>query len=49
MLDLISLFWLADIMNLPFMAIFDTTYPLNGVFWFLGWILIATNNAYVKK
>lgn len=32
MLDLISLFWLADIMNLPFMAMFDTVYELNEVF-----------------
>lgn len=41
MTELIGLFWLADIMNLPFMAMFDTEYTLNGMFWFLGWILIA--------
>lgn len=44
MTELIGLFWLADIMNLPFMAQFDSEYPLNGVFWFLGWVLIAFIN-----
>lgn len=38
--ELIALFWLADIMDLPFMEMFDTTYPLNGAFWFFGWMLI---------
>lgn len=32
---LFSVFWIMDIMNLPFMEIFDTTYPLNGGFYFL--------------
>lgn len=31
----ILVFWLMDIMNMPFMEVFDTTYPLNGLFWFL--------------
>lgn len=44
MTELIGLFWLADIMNLPFMTQFDTTYPLNGVFWFCGWLLILFIN-----
>ena len=29
------IFWILDICNMPFMGIFDTTYPLNGLFWFL--------------
>lgn len=36
MRELIVIFWIMDILNLPFMEIFDTTYPLNGVFWFLA-------------
>ena len=40
MVELIGLFWIADIMNLPFMEMFDTVYALNGLFWFLGWIWI---------
>lgn len=36
-------FWLMDILNMPFMEMFDTTYPLNGVFWF-GMLLISLAN-----
>ena len=45
MIELIGLFWIADILNLPFMEMFDTTYPLNGLFWFLGWFFIAMINS----
>lgn len=31
----IIIFWIMDICNMPFMEIFDTTYPLNEAFWFL--------------
>lgn len=41
MTELIALFWIADVMNLPFMKIFDTTYALNGWFWFWGWLMIV--------
>lgn len=44
MVNLIGLFWIADLMNLPFMKMFDTTYPLNGMFWFLGWFFIFAFN-----
>lgn len=45
MVELIGLFWIADIMNLPFMEMFDTVYALNGLFWFLGWMLIIIMNS----
>ena len=45
MVELIALFWIADVMNLPFMDIFDTVYALNGVFWFFGWMLISAINS----
>lgn len=32
-------FWIMDICNMPFMEKFDTTYPLNALFWFLVWLL----------
>lgn len=32
---LITAFWIFDIMNLPFMEMFDTTYPINFWEWFL--------------
>ena len=44
---LINMFWLADVMNLPFMEMFDTAYPLNGLFWFLTFLICYTPN-YVK-
>lgn len=31
----IIIFWILDICNLPFMAMFDTTYPINDIEWFL--------------
>lgn len=31
----LTIFWILDILNMPFMEIFDTTYPLNGLFWIL--------------
>lgn len=31
----IIIFWILDILNMPFMEMFDTTYPLNELFWFL--------------
>ena len=27
------IFWILDILNLGFMEMFDTTYPLNTLFW----------------
>lgn len=31
----ITIFWICDILNMPFMQMFDTTYPINGLAWFL--------------
>ena len=36
---LIVAFWVADIMNLPFMEMFDTDYPLNFWFYFVVFFL----------
>ena len=36
----ILIFWILDITNMPFMEIFDTTYPLNEEFWALIWIFV---------
>ncbi len=33
--NLIIAFWIMDICNMPFMEMFDTTYPLNTMFWML--------------
>ena len=37
---LILIFWLLDITNMPFMKMFDTTYPMNTLFWGLTWIFV---------
>ena len=37
----ITMFWIMDIINLPFMQMFDTTYELNEVFWILVSIFIG--------
>ena len=33
-ISILSIFWLFDVMNMPFMQIFDTDYPVNGWVWF---------------
>lgn len=33
-------FWILDILNMPFMEKFDTTYPLNTLFWILIFVLV---------
>ena len=45
---IVSVFWLLDICNMPFMEIFDTTYPLNTLFWFLFWALSSFKLTYEK-
>ena len=46
--SLLTIFWIFDILNLPFMQIFDTTYPINTVEWILIWILIPSVDTTVK-
>lgn len=37
---LILIFWILDITDMPFMEMFDTTYPMNTLFWWLIWIFV---------
>ena len=37
----VTVFWILDICNMPFMEIFDTVYPLNGLFYLLFWFFIG--------
>ena len=41
----IAIFWILDVCNMPFMEIFDTLYPLNGLFWFLMILLCGVRTA----
>ena len=36
------IFWILDILNLGFMEMFDTTYPLNTLFWVLYFLLVPS-------
>lgn len=38
----IVVFWILDILNMPFMVQFDTVYPLNTLFWLLVWVLMPS-------
>lgn len=40
MTEAILIFWLMDVMNLPFMEMFDTTYPLNEEFWLYAILIL---------
>lgn len=46
---LIVLFWICDILNMPFMEMFDTTYPLNTLFWILAFIFCGGIKITVKR
>lgn len=38
--SLLTIVWVLDILNLPFMEFLDTTYPVNGWAWLLIWLFI---------
>ena len=45
----ITVFWILDILNMPFMEMFDTTYPLNTLFWILVLIFCGGINITIKS
>lgn len=45
----ITIFWILDICNMPFMEMFDTTYPLNTLFWLLVWLLCGGETVIERK
>lgn len=46
---LLLIFWVLDITNMPFMEMFDTTYPMNTLFWMLIWIFVLGFEVKIKK
>ncbi|KAF5050621.1 hypothetical protein DSECCO2_427630 [anaerobic digester metagenome] len=44
----LAIFWVLDILDFPFMEIFDTIYPVNGLAWFLIWVFIPSIHQYTK-
>ena len=45
----VTLFWIMDILNMPFMEIFDTTYPLNTLFWIFVFVLCGGVKITIKR
>lgn len=45
----LNIFWVLDILNMPFMQIFDTTYPINTWAWVLIWLLVPSSVTSFKK
>lgn len=43
---MVELFWIMDVLDMPFMEMFDTTYPLNGLFWFFAMIMLGVEEAF---
>lgn len=41
--------WIMDILNFPCMEFLDTSIPVNGLAWFLIWILLPSTTAYIKR
>ena len=41
----ITLFWIFDICDMPFMIVFDTTYPINGLEWSLIFLFILAGES----
>lgn len=46
---LLSIVWVLDILNLQFMQLLDTTYPINTLTWFLIWLVLPSTETVVKK
>lgn len=45
----ISIFWAFDVLNLPFMEMFDTTYPINIMAWIAILFVLSTVGELVDK
>lgn len=43
---MVDIFWIMDVLDLPFMEMFDTTYPINGLFWFSVIVVLCFEEAF---
>lgn len=46
---LINIVWILDVLNLPFMEFLDTTYPINGLAWFLILLFLPPTKTIISK
>jgi hypothetical protein len=44
----VMIFWILDILNFSFMQMFDTTYPINELAWFLILLVIPSTETIVE-
>lgn len=44
----LTIVWVFDILNLPFVQMLDTTYPINGWAWFLIGLMVPTTKTVIK-
>lgn len=42
---ILIIIWILDILNIPCMDFLDTTLPINGLAWFLIWLLIPSTES----
>ena len=54
--SLLIIIWIIDILNIDFVindshiaTFIDDTIPLNGLFWFLVWLLIPSTSIIISK
>ena len=46
--SLLTIVWVLDIINVPFMEMLDTTYPINTLAWFLIWIFLPSTKVVIE-
>jgi hypothetical protein len=46
--SILTIVWILDILDLPFMLFLDTKYPINGLAWLLIWILLPSTEKTIK-
>lgn len=46
--SIIAIFYILDILDMPFMNIFDTTYPINGWAWLLIILFLPSTSTIIK-
>lgn len=45
----LTIVWILDIVNFPGMEFLDTTYPVNGLLWFLIWAFLPSSSSDEKE
>lgn len=44
-IGILTIIWILDILNIHGMEFLDTTLPINGLAWFLIWLLIPNTKS----